>query len=156
MEFAMNRVARIINSRRLSRALEQRSGVPLAQLSVATLAAIRRRNGKARLTDVARRVGYDASRVSKEVQRLVAAGLVEQEREASDRRAYSLRVTDAGEEAYLHYRRSADDLLAAAMADWSDRDLRELVRLLTRLAESSAIPAEDLDWWPLPPAEGSR
>lgn len=156
LEFAMNRIARVINSRRLSRTLEDRSGVPLAQLSLATLAAIRRGNGEARLTDVAKRVGYDASRVSKEVQRLVVAGLVEQERDAHDRRVYALRITPAGEEAYVHYRRAADELIAVAMAQWSDRDLRQLSRLMTRLAESSAIPADDLQWWPVQPVEGPR
>jgi DNA-binding MarR family transcriptional regulator len=113
--------------------------VPLAQLTLATLAAIRRGGGEARLTDVAKRVGYDASRVSKEVQRLVGAGLVEQERDADDRRVYALSITTAGEAAYLHYRRTADELIAVAMADWSDDDLRQLSGLMTRLAESSAI-----------------
>ena len=148
----MNRVARVINSRRLSRELEERSGVPLAQLTVATLAGIRRR-GSARLTDIARDVGYEASRVSKEVQRLVMAGLVVQERDAADRRSYRLTVTPAGDKAYLKYRQAADRLLADSLSKWSDRDLHQLARLLARLADSTSVSEDDLPWAP-PRASG--
>lgn len=153
LEVGMNRIARVINSRRLSRTLEDRSGIRLSQLTVATLAAIRRR-GAARLTDVARDVGYEPSRVSKEIQRLVAAELVEQERAESDKRSYVLTVTKAGDEAYVRYRRAADRLVADALAEWSDDDVRELTRLMTRLAESSSVPADEPPWSPaLPPAD---
>jgi DNA-binding MarR family transcriptional regulator len=134
IEVAMNRV--VTNSRRGARTVGERSGVPLAGLTVATLARIRR-HGSARLTDIARDLGYEPSRVSKEVQRLVAAGLVEQQRDADDRRVYLLTLTRAGEQTYRRYRQAADRLLAGWMDDWSDRDLAQLARLLTRLADST-------------------
>ncbi len=135
----MNYIARAGNSRRLARHLEERSGVSLGQLSVATLTAIRRL-GRARLTPVADELGYEPSRVSKEVQRLLAAGLVVQERDPSDKRAYLLTITDEGIDVHRRYRRAADELVADALESWSDDDLRQLARLMTRLANRATIP----------------
>lgn len=133
VEAGMNYIARVANSRRLARRLEERSGVALGQLTVTTLAAIGTL-GPARLTRVADEVGYEASRVSKEVQRLLAAELVDQERDPSDKRAFLLTITDKGNDVYGRYRRAADELVAEAMESWSDDELHELAHHLTRLA----------------------
>ena len=136
----MNYIARAANSRRLAHRLEERSGVALGQLTVATLATIRSL-GPARLTRVADELGYEPSRVSKEVQRLLAAGLVVQERDPSDKRASLLTITDEGIDVHRRYRRAADELVAEALDSWSDDDLQQLARFMTRLASRDTILA---------------
>jgi DNA-binding MarR family transcriptional regulator len=142
IEAGMNYIARVANSRRLARRLEERSGVALGQLTVLTLAAIQSL-GPARLTQVADEIGYEPSRVSKEVQRLLAAGLVDQERDRSDKRAYLLTITDNGTDVYRRYRRAVDALVAEALDSWSDHDLRQLARFMTRLANRDTILAPE-------------
>jgi DNA-binding MarR family transcriptional regulator len=142
IEAGMNYIARAGNSRRLARHLEERSGVSLGQLSVATLTAIRRL-GPARLTQVADELGYEPSRVSKEVQRLLAAGLVVQERDTSDKRAYLLTITDDGIDVHRRYRRAVDELVAEALDSWSDHDLGQLARFMTRLASRETMLAPE-------------
>lgn len=147
IEAGMTRIARVANSRRLSRRVERRSGVSLGQLTMTTLAAISRL-GPARLTYLAEDIGYEPSRVSKEIQRLLASGLIEQERDPTDKRAYLLTITDKGTDVHKRYRQAADELVAEALATWSDRDLRHFARLLTRLSEAprpARRPDDDID-----------
>jgi DNA-binding MarR family transcriptional regulator len=132
IEAGMTRIARIANSRRSARAVMQRSGVELGPLAMTTLATIHR-CGPARLTQLSEEMGYEPSRVSKELQRLVAGGLVEQARDPSDKRAYLLTVTEKGADVHKRYRRAADELVAEALADWSDDDLRAFARLIGRV-----------------------
>jgi DNA-binding MarR family transcriptional regulator len=138
---AITRIARASNSRRAAQLRERRSGVMLAPPAVATLAAIYR-HGPARLSVVAAHVGLEPSRISREVQRLVRDGLVVQRADPHDGRAVVLRATRAGAAAFRRYRRAADDLLAAALRDWTNEDLEALGPLLVKLADSLRAPLE--------------
>jgi DNA-binding MarR family transcriptional regulator len=132
IEDGLTRVARIANSRRAARRMKERSGVHLGQLATTTLDAIHRL-GPVRLTKLADEMGYEPSRVSKEVQRLLERGLVEQTRDASDRRAYLLTATAAGVDTHKRHRQAADELVAEALDEWTDDDLVAFARLLGRV-----------------------
>ena len=132
IEEGLTRIARIANSRRAARRMVERSGVDLPGLTMTTLADISRLQ-PVRLTTLAEAMGYEPSRVSKEVRRLLAAGLVEQERERHDRRAYQLRVTERGVDAHRRHRQAADELVAEALGSWSEHDLEAFACLLGRI-----------------------
>ena len=132
IEEGLTRIARIANSRRAARRMVERSGVDLPGLTMTTLADICRLQ-PVRLTILAEAMGYEPSRVSKEVRRLLVSGLVEQERERRDRRAYQLRVTERGVDAHRRHRQAADELVADALGAWSDDDLETFARLLGRI-----------------------
>jgi DNA-binding MarR family transcriptional regulator len=139
VEAALSRIGRVANSRRAARYRAELSGVDLLPTAVATLATIFR-VGPARLTDVSAQLELEPSRVSKEVNRLVDAGLVTQESDASDRRAVLLTVTDKGADAWRRYRKATDKQLAKTLVEWSDDDLQQLSTFLTRL--SAAVSGE--------------
>jgi DNA-binding MarR family transcriptional regulator len=130
---ALTRIGRVANSRRAARHRSRMSGVDLLPTAVATLAAVYRL-GPVRLTDVAAEMDLEPSRVSKEVNRLVDGGLVDQAPDPSDRRASLLTITDSGADAWKRYRAAVDEQLTALLADWNDRDLHKLATLLDRLA----------------------
>jgi len=132
IEDGLTRIARIANSRRAARRMVERSGIDLPGLTMTTLADISRLQ-PVRLTTLAEAMGYEPSRVSKEVRRLLASGLVEQERERHDRRAYRLRVTERGVDAHRRHRQAADQLVGEALGSWSDHDLQTFARLLGRI-----------------------
>ena len=137
VDAALTRIGRLANSRRVARYRSELSGVDLSPTTVATLAAVYRL-GPARLTAVAGLVDLEPSRVSKEVTRLVDAGLVAQEPDSTDGRATLLACTAAGEDAFRRYRATADQILAERLGTWSDRDLARLADLLGRLASTLA------------------
>jgi DNA-binding MarR family transcriptional regulator len=141
LDLALTRIGRVANSRRAAELRAQRSGVALAPTALATLAAIYR-HGPARLTTIAEHVDLEPSRISREVQRLVADGLVEQRPDPHDGRATSLRATRKGRTSFERYRAAADAVLAEAMGDWSDADLHRLTRLVTRLADGIGTRVE--------------
>jgi len=137
IDVALTRIGRMTNSRRAAQYRSQLSGVDLQPTTVRTLATIYR-HGPVRLTDVALHVDLEPSRVSKEVNRLVEAGLVAQQADATDGRAVLLTVTDAGAEAFTRYRATADQILADRLQHWPDGELEDLAAKLTGLADSLA------------------
>jgi len=144
LQTALTTIGRVQHSHRARRRIEDRSGVPLGPTTIATLAAIRT-SGPARHRAVAHRVGLQPSRVSKEVRVLVDAGMVTERPDPDDRRAVLLEATDKGTEAHARYLDAAQEILAEVLADWSDRDLRQLVGLTTRLAAAFARESEPHD-----------
>jgi DNA-binding MarR family transcriptional regulator len=139
VDAALTRIGRVANSRRAARYRAELSGVDLLPTAVATLATIVR-VGPARLTDVSAQLELEPSRVSKEVNRLVEAGLVTQEPDATDRRAVLLTVTGEGADAWRRYRKAVDKQLAKTLQGWSDDDLHQLATLLVRF--SAAVSGE--------------
>jgi DNA-binding MarR family transcriptional regulator len=140
LQTALTTVGRVQHSQRARRRIEDRSGVPLGPTTIATLTAIRT-IGPARHRVVARRVGLQPSRVSKEVRVLVDAGMVTERPDPDDRRAVLLEVTDKGTDAHQRYVDAAQDTLAEVLADWSDRDLHRIAALTARLATAFARDA---------------
>lgn len=140
IDLALTRIGRVANSRRNASARAGRAGVQLSTTAVAALAAVYR-HGPARLSVLADHLDLEPSRASKEMRRLLDAGLITQEPDPHDRRAAVLTVTKAGSAAFRRYRKAADEMLAEALADWSDRDLDRVARQIDRLAASLASPA---------------
>lgn len=139
VDAALTRIGRLVNSRRAARYRQARSGVDLLPTSVATLGAIVRL-APARLTAVAEATDLEPSRVSKEVARLVEAGLVGQEPDPTDRRATLLVVTAEGHEAMRRYRATVEEILAERLSGFRDEDLATLADLMHRLG--TALAAE--------------
>ncbi|MBY8884502.1 MarR family transcriptional regulator [Streptomyces sp. PTM05] len=89
--------------------------------------------GERRATDLAADAFLDLSTVSRQVRSLVERGLVERHPDPEDRRGSLLTATEAGREAFEHYRRQRDAELAALLEPWPAEDRYQLIRLLARL-----------------------
>jgi DNA-binding MarR family transcriptional regulator len=89
-----------------------------------------------RLTDLAARVGLDASTVSRKLHSLEAAGLMARDEDPADGRAAPVGLRAEGRRALARVAHARVSLLEEALAGWSDDDRRELARLLGRFAES--------------------
>lgn len=133
IDAALTRIGRVANSRRAATRRAQRAGVNLSATAVAAL-AVTYRHGPARLSALAEHLDLEPSRASKEMRRLIDAGLVIQVPDPDDRRASLLSVTKEGSAAFRRYRKAADQLLAEALADWSDTDMSRVAIQLDRLA----------------------
>lgn len=140
IDSALTRIGRVANSRRNASTRAERAGVNLSTTAVAALAMVYR-HGPARLSVLAEHLDLEPSRASKEMRRLLDAGLITQEDDPDDRRAAVLSVTEEGSAAFLRYRTSADEMLSEALAGWSDRDLDLVARHVDRLAVTLTDPA---------------
>jgi DNA-binding MarR family transcriptional regulator len=81
------------------------------------------------LNDVAKAVGRGAPAVSRSVDALVRAGLVERTQDPDNRRRLALRLTEAGREGLKH-RASASSSLVAKMERLAQSELRAVERAL--------------------------
>jgi DNA-binding MarR family transcriptional regulator len=96
--------------------------------------------GPIRSSDLAAALKVDASTVSRQTHKLVAAGLLERTIDQVDGRACLLAVSERGREAMaeaVSFRRAQ---LAALLNEWSDGDRAQLTTLLDRLADDLQQP----------------
>lgn len=88
-----------------------------------------------RLSDLARRIGVEPPTASVHVKRLQARGFVQRDADPADGRACLLSLTEDGQRIVGEAARYRQQAIAALLADWSQRDRRQLARLLDRLTQ---------------------
>jgi DNA-binding MarR family transcriptional regulator len=133
IDAALERVARACYSRTLREKTQARAGVPVPANAIFALSAVVR-HGPLRLGELADRLELQQSRASKEVRRLVEAGLVQQSPDPHDRRATVVAATEDGIMACKRWRVANLEMLGERLGSWNDRDLQSLRRNLARLA----------------------
>ncbi|MFE0421278.1 MarR family winged helix-turn-helix transcriptional regulator [Streptomyces sp. NPDC058953] len=101
----------------------------------ATLALLHR-HGEMRLSGLCELLAVDMSVTSRHVAHTVDRGWVERAPDPGDRRSRLLRLTPAGTAKLGELHDRSADLLARRLADWSDPEIGELIRMLERLRES--------------------
>ncbi len=101
------------------------------------------RDGDLRVTDLAVRVGVDASVVSRQLSVLERAGYVDRYPDPRDGRASLLRITAAGHRALEAARELRSEWTLAALSGWAEADAELLADLLDRLVTdltTAALP----------------
>jgi DNA-binding MarR family transcriptional regulator len=88
--------------------------------------------GPQRLGLLAQAFGLDPSTITRQVQALEHAGLVERKSDPTDRRASLLELTDQGRQVLVATRERRRAWLNAALGDWDEHDHEELGRLLEK------------------------
>ena len=92
---------------------------------------------QARAADLAAHFGLDKSTVSRQLDQLVAAGLLRREGERPGRRGQCLALTGAGRQALAGAAREVRCCLAQWLADWDDADIATLGGLMARFNSST-------------------
>ena len=124
--------------RQLGRQLEDRAGVSLAEFEV-LLRISRATEGRITMGDLAHDVALTTGGVTKLVDRMVAAGLVQRLPCPTDRRVQFAVLTPKGRRVLDKAARVHADDLRAVFDGFSERDLRALDTLLDRLLAASAV-----------------
>ena len=88
--------------------------------------------GPQRLGSLAQAFGLDPSTITRQVQALEHAGMVERRPDPSDRRAFLLDLTDQGREVLVSTRTRRRAWLEASLGDWDEHDRTEFGRLLEK------------------------
>lgn len=115
--------------------LDERIGDELGLTEVAAKALIAVGEGARTVSGLADVCGRHISTTSRLVDGLVQRGLVDREEDPDDRRAVRLSLTPEGAVAAEQVAEMSLDLLAASLQDLEPRDVEELARLLSALAE---------------------
>ncbi|MEV5147598.1 MarR family transcriptional regulator [Streptomyces sp. NPDC052727] len=102
----------------------------------ATVLTLLGRHGDMRMSKLAELLAVDMSVTSRHVAHVAARGWIERHPDPADKRSRILRLTPAGSDQLDDLSRRTTHLLAERLADWTDEDVGELIRLMTRLRAS--------------------
>ncbi|MGW2714767.1 MarR family winged helix-turn-helix transcriptional regulator [Streptomyces sp. NPDC004457] len=106
---------------------------PAGSAAVLTLLG---RHGDMRMSKLAELLAVDMSVTSRHVAHVAARGWIERHPDPADKRSRILRLTPTGLHQLDDLSRRTTHLLAERLADWTDEDVDELIRLMTRLRAS--------------------
>ena len=135
IDASLTAIGKLARSHRTITLRQRASGVDLPETTVAALAIIHR-HGPMRIGEVGTIMELDASRASKEVRRLVEAGLVTQKVDPTERRASILTPTAKGKRVFERYRKAADELITDAFNDWSTTDVVDAAAAIRRVSDT--------------------
>ena len=107
------------------------------------LLVLTQRRGPIAVGDLADRVGRDYTTVSRQMAKLESLGLVARRSGKTDRRVTEAVVTDRGQAMSEVLDAARERLAGIALAGWSERDLKNLARLLRRFADNLMRGTED-------------
>ncbi|GAA3153131.1 MarR family winged helix-turn-helix transcriptional regulator [Streptomyces echinatus] len=106
---------------------------PAGSAAVLTLLG---RHGDMRMSKLAELLAVDMSVTSRHVAHVAARGWIERHPDPADKRSRILRLTPEGLEQLDELSRRTTHLLAERLADWTDEEVGQLIRLMTRLRAS--------------------
>ncbi|MEU6550771.1 MarR family transcriptional regulator [Streptomyces sp. NPDC046915] len=109
------------------------SDCPAGSAGVLTLLS---RHGDMRMSKLAELLSVDMSVTSRHVTHVAERGWIERAPDPADKRSRILRLTPAGEAKVCELSRRSTELLAERLSDWSDDEVGQLIRLMTRLRAS--------------------
>jgi DNA-binding MarR family transcriptional regulator len=100
-----------------------------------------------RAADLAAHFCLDKSTLSRQLEQLIAAGLLRRDGERPGRRGYVLTLTAAGRQHLDVAGQAVRDRLAERLTDWDDHDISAFAELVTRFNRGAGRPwvMESLD-----------
>ncbi len=137
IERALTALTRNPRIRGLHRVLSAESGIELDRPTYLALACLER--GPLRVSELADACGVDVSTMSRLVERLQAAGLVERDRLTADRRVVLIGASAKGRDLQgkmVTFRRAA---LAKLLASWTDGERGTFAELLDRFVADAEV-----------------
>ncbi|MFB7735138.1 MarR family winged helix-turn-helix transcriptional regulator [Streptomyces sp. NPDC056112] len=106
---------------------------PAGSAAVLTLLG---RHGDMRMSKLAELLSVDMSVTSRHVAHVAARGWIERIHDPADKRSRILRLTPAGLDQLDELTRRSTRLLSERLSDWTDDEVGQLIRLMTRLRAS--------------------
>jgi DNA-binding MarR family transcriptional regulator len=94
------------------------------------------RYGDMRMSKLAELLAVDMSVTSRHVAHVADRGWIERSADPADRRSRILHLTPPGRDRLEDLSRRTTELLADRLSDWSDDEVVQLIRLMTRLRAS--------------------
>ncbi|GHF57153.1 MarR family winged helix-turn-helix transcriptional regulator [Streptomyces thermodiastaticus] len=144
IERALTRITYLSTRARQHDRLMGLAGVPLDRAAVALLRQIADCTPQ-RPSELAHRLGVEASHVTRTVQQLERSGYVSRVPDPDDRRAQRIRLTGQGRDAIGRIREAGARGMEAALSGWSAEELRQLATLFHRMVDDFLAYAKAAD-----------
>jgi DNA-binding MarR family transcriptional regulator len=145
---ALAAVFRAGHARRLHERVAAEAGVAVDRTGFVLL--VKLRDGPARISQLAERIGLDVSTTSRKVAELEADGLVVRADDPRDRRAAVVSPSDRAVELIRHLRAVRRRAFERLLAGWDDADRARLADLLERLVADLDRDGYPGDGWGAP------
>ncbi|RDG38994.1 MarR family winged helix-turn-helix transcriptional regulator [Streptomyces corynorhini] len=134
IEQSLTHIAYLTNRVRQHERLMALAGVPLDRAAVALLRAVADSDAL-RPSELAGRLGVEASHITRQVQQLQKAGYVTRVPDPDDRRAQHIRLTPTGQDAVDRVRQASRRGMQLALGDWTPEELHQLATLFRRMVD---------------------
>jgi len=140
---ALLEIVGVMNRPQRDEAMIREAGISLERALFPLLVLVERL-GPIGVVELADRVGRDYTTVSRQVAKLEGHGLVDRRESASDRRIREAVVTEKGKAMTDRVDEARKRIGVSVFADWEDRDVEELVRLMCKFADDikGKLPAD--------------
>jgi DNA-binding MarR family transcriptional regulator len=133
----------LMNRPQRDHALLQEAGVSLDR-ALFPLLIVMERKGAIGVVELAELVGRDYTTVSRQVTKLHGLGLINRRPSKTDQRVCETVVTAKGKVMTSAIDAARERMAAILFANWSQRDLQELARLMRRFADDfQSLPAPE-------------
>lgn len=117
-------LARVLNSAPFTERVKEVSRTDLDKLSELVLKfLVGQKDVELRMSDIAKRIGVEASSITRKVQRLEEANLVERVTDPHDARAWHLKLTPAGRDTLERLDAARRQLIGEVVATWPAAEL---------------------------------
>jgi len=113
--------------------LRSRFGITLPRFDL--LSQLERNPGGLKMNELSRLLMVTGGNITGIVDQLVKEGLVERVDDASDRRAWRVRLTRAGDKAFAEMARAHEEWVVKLLSGLSRKDADSLMHLLARLKQ---------------------
>lgn len=115
--------------------IQQRAGISLERANATLLKVVAFCDKQpCRMQDIAKTLGIEAPSVTRTVQELEAAGLLQRMPDANDKRAFNVSLTTKGEQQLAKLQAARRAHLAEALSAWSKDERDQFGKLLQRFA----------------------
>ncbi|NUO98205.1 MAG: winged helix DNA-binding protein [Nonomuraea sp.] len=132
---AFRRLVTTLNRAKTHERLTEAAGVRLDRPDVQIVVHLLDAGEPRRIGVIAEALQVESPHVTRHVAALEKRGLVERVRDADDRRAWRIALTEEGIEVANRCRKVTSEWFEGALADWSDADRAELARLMVKLSD---------------------
>jgi DNA-binding MarR family transcriptional regulator len=132
---ALLEIVAVMNRPQRDELLIKAAGIPLDR-ALFPLLVIIERSGPIGVVELADRNGRDHTTVSRQVAKLESLGLIERRASAVDRRIREAIITPQGKAMTDLVDHARDRIGHAIFADWNERDIEDLVRLMQKFADA--------------------
>lgn len=147
---SISRMTRMLRRAKLSERACAEAGITLDRIGLQILGLVRKAEQPLSVKELAEAMQVEGPHATRQVQRLVARGLVEKTVDAEDRRVARLALTAEGAELIDRYHAVIKSWMREAVAGWPAEDRRQVCTLITRWVDDIEAYFDKLDAEPVP------
>jgi DNA-binding MarR family transcriptional regulator len=152
---SISRLSRMLRRARLYERACAEAGIVLDRVGLQILGHVRKAEQPPSVKELAEAMQVEGPHATRQVQKLVARGLLEKTVDPSDRRVARLALTAEGTELVDRYHAVVRGWMRDAVADWPAEDKRQVCTLIKRWVDDIETYFDRLDTQPFPPVRGT-